>query len=304
MRRIWLAAAMTVLAGWLVVDTRWGVFLVFDVLGDLGADELVLDADAAPLRAPTPTLAATRRALPPEIRQPSGIVVDEASGHLLVTTDQAELFELDPELRIISQRRLARGPLLLRQGSVEAVSSSAAEPGQWIVAGEGTPRQVLRAAGSWVVRSPWDGWEPPPGEVEIAGLTAASDAYYAVENDDPVVHEFDVDGRHRETWRPELPEERRGSLDGLCFSGVAAAGSHLYIVSQNFSLLLVVDVDERLVVEVLRLPEVGEYSDLAVHRGGSGELSLLLVVDHDLFEEIPPLVEIELTQHLVASASP
>ena len=289
------AIGLVVVALSVLLFTRVGVFLVFDVVGDIGAQELELDPALAPLQATDRAVEQARHSLPRAISQPSGIVRDALNGRFLVSTDQGELFELDDSFEILARRMVARGPLLLRQGSVEAVTvmgSSGASGSSLLVAGEGVPQSLLDG------RKPTDllEWSSELSETEIAGITYRAPApgevegrLYAVENDSAEVIELTPSGRLVSRWKPVIGGSFEDRISSYCFSGVSASGSSLWIVSQSYSTLFEVDPITHEIRRIVELPLVGEYSDVTVVGTDA-----YLTVDHDLFEERPPLVRVTL----------
>ena len=105
-----------------LTTTRFGVFVFFDLLGDLGDEALDISPATSPIDVDRVLSGGERLELPRDLSQPSGLVVDQSTNRYLVTTDQGELFELDPQLEVVERRLLVGGPLLLRQGSVEAIT--------------------------------------------------------------------------------------------------------------------------------------------------------------------------------------
>ena len=100
-----------------LTNTRVGVWIVFDLVQG-GADNVALDSGDGPLHTSAALLPLQRIELPVDIEQASGITVE--ADRFLVTTDQAELFELDRQAGLRSMTQLLSGPLLLIQGSIEA----------------------------------------------------------------------------------------------------------------------------------------------------------------------------------------
>ena len=103
-----------------LTTTRFGVFIVFDILGDIGSDNLVVNPEEGPLRIDR-TLSAVRLIVTPDqVEQISGLHID-ATG-IYASTDQVELFHLQETGELQASHTLISGPLLLRQGSLEGIA--------------------------------------------------------------------------------------------------------------------------------------------------------------------------------------
>ena len=117
------AIALAVFAAvlWVLTSTRFGVFIVFDILGDIGSDNLPTDPARGPLVLSGMLAARERIPLPDSLEQGSGLHVDRQ--HIYISTDQAELFTLShdgAEAGPVS--RLLGGWLILRQGRLEGIA--------------------------------------------------------------------------------------------------------------------------------------------------------------------------------------
>ncbi|NIW25478.1 MAG: hypothetical protein GWN29_13425, partial [Gammaproteobacteria bacterium] len=113
-------AAAAVVAAYLLVDTRFGVFLLLDVVGAIGEQEPDYDARNGPLDVSAQLEPILAIALPEDIEQPSGI--QHRGDRVYISTDQAELFVLDGELKAWTERaELIGGLLLLKQGALEGI---------------------------------------------------------------------------------------------------------------------------------------------------------------------------------------
>ena len=129
----------------LLANTRLGVFLVFDAVGG-STDNLDVDPANGPFVLSRSLSADSNYILPELVEQPSGIVFD--TNTIYVSTDQAELFTFDLTFNLLaSSTDLLSGILILKQGSVEAITIS---DGQVLGIGE------IGVIGVW--ESLADGW--------------------------------------------------------------------------------------------------------------------------------------------------
>ena len=278
------AIAAAVLVGLLVVltTTRFGIFIVFDVLGDIGSDNLPTDPTAGPLVLSGALRAKERIPLPESLEQASGLHVD--GQHIYVSTDQAELFTLSHtgvEARPAS--RLLGGPLILRQGRLEGIAVDRNR-----LAGIGE----LGALRSW--RYDEERWRPaeptalPDGleDLEFTGITRLGDDFLATADDGLDIRNLRTGDRHELAIGPHLRPGR--SADELLVSGIAADASSVYVVTENYDSILRVDPITWRFMYVWVI-DAGEPSDIAVLDG-----SAYVTVDHNYFDPRPPLLVYEL----------
>ncbi|MXW02353.1 MAG: hypothetical protein F4X59_12020 [Holophagales bacterium] len=278
------AIAAAVLVGLLLVltTTRFGIFIVFDVLGDVGSDNLPTDPTAGPLVLSGALRAKERIPLPESLEQASGLHVD--GQHIYVSTDQAELFTLSHtgvEARPVS--RLLGGPLILRQGRLEGI---AVDRNRLLGIGE------LGALRSW--RYDEERWQPgestalPDGleNLEFTGITRFGTDLLATADDGLDIWNLGTGDRHQLDLGSYLRPGR--SADGLLVSGITADASSVYLVTENYASILRVDPIVWRVLDVWGI-DAGESSDIAVLDG-----SAYVTVDHNYFDPRPPLLVYEL----------
>ncbi len=278
------AIAAAVLVGLLLIltTTRFGIFIVFDVLGDVGSDNLPTDPTEGPLVLSGVLRAKERIPLPESLEQASGLHVD--GQHIYVSTDQAELFTLSHagvEARPTS--RLLGGLLILRQGRLEGI---AVDRNRLLGIGE------LGALRSW--RYDEERWQPsestalPDGlqNLEFTGITRFGTDLLATADDGLAIWNLGTGDRHEPNVDAHLRPGR--SADELLVSGIAADASSVYLVTENYASILRVDPIARRVMDVWGI-DAGESSDIAVLDG-----SAYVTVDHNYFDPRPPLLVYEL----------
>ena len=107
-----ITTAVLIVALAVLLNTRFGVFIVFDVLGDVGTDNLELDSAKGPLRLNHAIIARKHIQLPLAIEQASGIHV--TTNRIYLSTDQAELFELNDAGEIINQASISPNAVICR----------------------------------------------------------------------------------------------------------------------------------------------------------------------------------------------
>lgn len=278
------AIAAAVLVGLLLVltTTRFGIFIVFDVLGDVGSDNLPTDPTEGPLALSGVLRAKERIPLPDSLQQGSGLHVDRQ--HVYVSTDQAELFTLShtgAEARPVS--RLLGGPLILRQGRLEGI---AMDQDQLLGIGE------LGALRSW--RYNGERWQPsestalPDGlqNLEFTGITRLGTDLLTTADEGLDIWNLGTGDRHEPNVDAHLKPGR--SADELLVSGIAADASSVYVATENYASILRIDPIAWRVVDVWGI-DAGESSDIAVLDG-----SAYVTVDHNYFDPRPPLLVYEL----------
>ncbi|MDE2851727.1 MAG: hypothetical protein OXP74_14055 [Acidobacteriota bacterium] len=278
------AIAVAVLVGLLLIltTTRFGIFIVFDVLGDVGSDNLPTDPTEGPLVLSGVLRAQGRIPLPESLEQASGLHVD--GQHIHVSTDQAELFTLSHagiEARPVS--RLLGGPLILRQGRLEGI---AVDRNRLLGIGE------LGALRSW--RYDEERWRSaestalPDGleDLEFTGITPFGNDLLATADDGLAIWNLGTGERQEPTVEAHLKPGR--SAVELLVSGIAADASSVYLVTENYASILRVDPITWRVMDVWGI-DAGESSDIAVLDG-----SAYVTVDHNYFDPRPPLLVYEL----------
>ena len=272
------AVVMICLVGFLV-STRTGVFIVFDVLGDIGADEVPTSPADAPIALDRTIDSESTLGLPQAIEQPSGIDFLPERNAFAVITDQAELFEVHIETtETVSETLMAGGPLLFRQGSSEAVTGC--QDGI-LVGGEIGRLEVWTISDNAWTR---DRVIPLPADFEDAEWSAAAvdpetGEIYLATGDRFQVEVLGSDGEFLRslTLNPVLEENR--STSEYERSGLDLEDGQLYVVTENYGTLLRVDPQTGAIIESIGLNHGGEISDIAVVGNRA-----YVTVDHDLFD--------------------
>ena len=268
----------------LLLFTRFGVFIVFDVLGDLtGSDDLDTEPAAGPLVLDRMLYHTDAITLPGELEQPSGI--DITAMQIFVSTDQAELFELSRSGRLENQTDLLGGPLLLKQGTLESiVFVQDDEPEVW-----GIGELGVLARWRWT-RAGWtriDDLPLPAGlqASEFTGLTRLDGVLYATTETLGVVNLST--GEMLEVRLGDRLKPGRAASE-VMLSGLAHDGSLLYLVTENHASLIAVEPETGEVVEIIGI-DAGEASDVVMQGGVA-----YVTVDHNLFDARPPLFVYEI----------
>ena len=273
-----IGAAALVAVFLVLTTTRFGIFIVFDVLGDVGSDNLPSDPTEGPLVLSGLLNAQERIALPNSLEQGSGLHVDRQ--HIYVSTDQAELFTLShagSEAGPVN--RLIGGLLIMRQGRLEGI---AVQGERLLGIGElGEIAAWRREDGRWrsteAVTLP-DGLD----DLEFTGLTRFRDDLLGTVDDGLAIWNLGTGERRQ----PELGAHLRPgrTADGLVVSGISADASSLYLITENYSSILRVDPVAWRVTDVWGI-DAGEPSDIAVLDGLA-----YVTGDHNYFDPRPPLL--------------
>ena len=263
-----------------VVFTRMGAFLVFDFLGDIGSEDVQLDFEDGPLHASVERSASGLYDLPEELEQPSGIYHDGET--LYVATDQSEVFLLTPSFELRQRRALIGGPLLARHGAIKGITVT--DEG---LLGVGE----IGAVGVWRT-SDWERLPSKPValDLEFTGIAEQDGILYATTArrvGQPAVLANLTSGAIEEIrFGPFLKAGR--STSELQLSGIAADAEQLYVVTGNFTSIIVVDPRTLSAIEVVDIDEI-EASDISVHEGRA-----FVTVDHKLVDERPALYAYDL----------
>ncbi|MEM1209536.1 MAG: hypothetical protein AAGI54_09730 [Planctomycetota bacterium] len=277
-----LALAVVLASGaYFVLNTRLGVHFALDVLGG-GDPPPDHDPQAGPLVL-TGTLAPVQTIeLPAHIQQPSGI--QHRGDRVYLSTDQTELFVGDVALSSWSDKTdLVGGPLLLKQGSLEAIEF--ADDTVFAIGEFGVIRAWVRVG---------DGWERvddvalPAGiaEMEFSGITQFDGRRFATSEERPVLVDLDTGTVHELDGGDRL--KPGADLGALQLSGLANENGDLYLLTETHSSILVVDPADYSVEAVWGITP-GAVADLAVRDGKA-----YVVVDHNYLDEKPPVYVYEL----------
>lgn len=273
-----IVAAALVAVFLVLTTTRFGIFIVFDVLGDVGSDNLPSDPTEGPLVLSGFLNAQQRIPLPDSLEQGSGLHVDRQ--HIYVSTDQAELFTLSHGgVEAAPVTRLLGGLLIMRQGRLEGI---AVQGERLLGIGELGEIAAWRSEdGKW--RST-EAMALPDGldDLEFTGLTRFGDDLLGTVDDGLAIWNLGTGERRQ----PEIGAHLRPgrTADGLVVSGISADASSLYLITENYSSILRVDPVAWRVTDVWGI-DAGEPSDIAVLNGLA-----YVTGDHNYFDPRPPLL--------------
>lgn len=278
MKAALIAIVVAAVAGFLLT-TRLGVFIVFDVFGDLfdETDNLGLSALEGPLTITDTRTAVNELDLPEALEQPSGLHINDQG--VFVSTDQAELFRINHDGSLDASQDLLGGPLLLKQGSVESVITFGND---LYVVGE------LGEVAAWHLRD--DRYFeseslpllPPYDELEYTGLVMFGGSMLAVDGDTTNLHNLTTGKSFGPDFSAVLKEGREAAE--LVFSGIAADFARLYVITENHTSVLVIHPNGWKVERVIDIDDV-EASDIAVYQG-----LVFVSVDHNYFDERLPVL--------------
>lgn len=280
--RFWGLGLLGLGCATVLLCTRFGVFLMFDVVGDVrGTDNFMTLAADAPVQITHQLEGPTLVPLPKHIEQVSGI--DWQGAQMILSTDQAELFFLSEEGAEIQDggNLYPITPLLLRQGGLESVAQVG--DAYWLV-GE-TGHFVMANAAAEVIGS-----TPMPTALENADLTGiAWDNGVVYLTRDSGMDVARLDMATGALTRIPLDFSAVSTLplpdEAFQWSGVAVAADRLYLVAENYPVVVVADVVSGVVIQTLGFDGVQEFSDISVFDG-----RMILPSDHNLFDPRPPLM--------------
>ena len=259
--------------------TRFGVFLVFDVAGDIrGTDNFTTEYLDAPVNI-TRVLADPQEViLPKHIEQVSGIVAQD--GRFALSTDQAELFFLSDE-GAHGGALFPFTPLLLRQGSIETVTQ--VEDEFWLTGENGA---FLRVDQSGEII----GSHPLPDMLtttDLTGLAWGDGTMYVTSDDTMHVSAVDVDTGNLRRLTLDFADVSEVPVADLTFlwSGVAYDAGQLYLIAENYPLVVVAEASSGRVTETIGIEGIHEFSDISLFDG-----HIVLPSDHNYFDARPPLL--------------
>lgn len=277
-----LALTIVVAFGaYFVLNTRLGVHFALDVLGggDAPPDH---DPQTGPLVL-TGTLTPVRTIdLPARIQQPSGI--QHRGDRVYLSTDQTELFVGDGALSSWSDKTdLVGGPLLLKQGALEAIEF--ADDTVFAIGEFGAIRAWVREGDGW---QRIDDVSLPAGiaDMEFSGITQLDGRRLATSEESPVLVDLDTGTVHEIDGGDRL--KPGADLGALQLSGLANENGDLYLLTETHSSILVVDPADYSIKSVWGIAP-GTVADLAVRDGKA-----YVVVDHNYLDEKPPVYVYEL----------
>lgn len=274
-------------AAGILLFTRFGVFLVFDIIGDFReTDNFSSTARSAPVSVTHWLSVPENIVLPKEISQVSGIFVTDAN--LVLSTDQSEIFVLSKDgSKVIDGGNLFRfTPLLLRQGRLEVVTMVGDE--FWL-AGEHGAFVAASTSGEFL------GDRPMPlaaASKEITGFSNGDDIYFLTTNDSVDLTVLDPNSDQVRTLKLDFggaPEP-----DEFLWSGVAYSDGNLFLVSENYPMVIVADSNTGTVKATLGIEGEHEFSGISVRDG-----NIYLTSDHNYFDLRPPLKVYQLPEELM-----
>jgi len=276
--------------------TRFGVFLVFDIAGDLkGTDNFGTNYTDAPIQITHILDNAQEVTLPDHIEQVSGIVTH--NGKLVLSTDQAELFVLTQEVdQTVSGGSLFPfTPLLLGQGSIESVTYS---DGEFWLAGETGAFVRTNLSGDII------GSHPLPDaltETDITGLAFGNDKTLYITTDGTMaISKVDVltGDLQRLSLEFQAVSDQPIAEGAFLWSGVAFEGDRLFLVAENYPIIVVADATSGRVLRAIGINGEHEFSDISVSNG-----QIILPSDHNYFDKRPPLRIYQMTSEEVYDLS-
>lgn len=276
----------TLLTLFVLLFTRFGVFLVFDVLADIGGTDTSGAAyQDAPVRITSVLSDPTEIDLPNQIEQVSGIL--KTGETLIVSTDQSEVFSIDPNdpSRAQGGNLFPSTPLLMRQGRLEAIA--------W--AGEafhlvGEHGAFVRIDAEFARLAD----QPLPPEIaghEFSGLAAGPERFFLTS--DGV---SDVLTMSRSTGEVEALvldfgalSDPRDTASPLFWSGIAHDTGLLYLAADAYPIIAVASAETGEVIDVFGIDGALQFSDIAVSDG-----RVFLPRDHNYFDARPPVLVFDL----------
>lgn len=285
-RWLLLLSLATVLASCVLLFTRFGVFLVFDVLADVGAADTSGAAyHDAPLTVSAVLSDPTEIRLPRQIEQVSGILkIDNA---LIVSTDQSEVFSMnlsDPE-NTQGRTLFPTTPLLMRQGRLEAIARGhdayhlVGEYGAVVQLDDRLTRQADL---------------PLPKAIsahEFSGMTVGPDRFFFTADDATEV--LLVDRQTGAAGALALDygafAQQEAVLGDLRWSGLAYDNGLLYLAGDVHPIIVVAEAETGVVKDVFGIEGALQFSDIAVSDG-----KVYLPRDHNYFDPRPPILVFDL----------
>ncbi|CAM2010179.1 hypothetical protein [Acanthopleuribacter pedis] len=237
-------------------------------------------------------------ALPEDVKQPSGLYRD-ALGRWFISTDQAEIFELDAGFGSVGRFEVTYENVACNQGCTEAVSGTG--DSLHILTDEGYVARYQRDGTGFQYREEFStAYQGSSGEdLVFSGLSYRPDTqtFYLL-SDAPDADQADmlleVDASFNELSRKTLSYsgELSGSLFEYDAAGVQYHNGKIYALSDLYNTLLEINLDGEIQRafaidrEVLREP-----SDLFIHEG-----LIYMVGDHENEEPTPPVTVFALPQ--------
>lgn len=285
-RWLLLSSLVTLLVSGVLLFTRFGVFLVFDVLADVGAtDTSGSTYHDAPIVASGLLSNPSEIRLPRAIEQVSGIL--KVGEHLIMTTDQSEVFsiELTGQDRMQGRTLFPTTPLLMRQGRLEAIA--------WT---NDTFHLVGEYGAAVTLNSDFERLadQPLPDAIaghEFSGVTAGPDRFFFTA--DGAAEVLTQDRNTNEVGAITLDygafAQADAALSDLRWSGIAYDNGLLYLSGDAHPIIVVATPETGTVVDVFGIEGALQFSDIAVSDG-----KVYLPRDHNYFDARPPILVFDL----------
>ncbi|MEP0519219.1 MAG: hypothetical protein ABJO09_09295 [Hyphomicrobiales bacterium] len=261
--------------------TRFGVFLVFDFASLWReTDNFNTLYTDAPIEITHVLDRSEDFELPRHIEQVSGIIA--RGDDVVLSTDQAEVFFLnlaDPQMTS-GGNLFPYTPLLLRQGSIESITQVGDE--NWLAGEYGV---FVRAdqTGKFV------GTHPLPDALqsaEITGITWMDGIIFVTVDNTMALARVDIQTGESTAFLLDFSLISDQIIDNTTFlwSGVAYDSGRLYIVAENYPVIIIANAITGQVIETIGITGYQEYSDIAVSNG-----RIFLPSDHNYFDARPPV---------------
>lgn len=271
---------------YLMMNTRVGVHVALDVIGEFGEVEVQTAAEDGPLVLTGRLTPVREISLPSEIEQASGIRMNDK--RIYVCTDQTELFELDHEWNLATDAvTLVEGMLLFKQGSLEGI---ALDEEQLFAIGEfGAIKCWKQSENGWQrcedIAIP-DGFE----DEEFSGMVVTERGRYASLDDYPVVLELETGKQLHLKAEDRLKPGRK--LSEISFSGLAIAHGRIVLLSEDYTSLIIVDEANFSIQAVLGIKPCAA-ADIEIVGTDA-----YIVVDHNYNEDRTPVQVYDLSDYL------
>lgn len=265
-----------------LVTTRVGVFIVFEIasIWHDGDNYTTTYADA-PVEITHVIERMEEIILPDYVQQVSGLIVREKEVVLL--TDQTELFFLNPDdtKTTTGENLFPYKPPLFRQGTLEAITE--VNDNYWVTGEIGVFLQVDKT-GEIV------GDTPVPAilaQTDITGLAWANGALFVTADDKVTLTRFDLATGEVVPFPLDFANVSNQDIAETTFmwQGVSHEGGRLYLVAENYPLIVVADAASGKVLETIGVPGRHAFSDIAVSNG-----MIFVPSDHNYFDPRPPLL--------------
>ncbi|MEP5154508.1 hypothetical protein [Planktotalea sp.] len=275
---------LTLLICLALLFTRFGAFIVFDVLADIGApDRQEMTYLDAPVIVPQTLKNPSEIPVPKHIEQISGLF--RKDDKLFLSTDQSEVFVIDETGQTRGGNVFPFTPLLIRQGRLEAITWTGlafglvGEFGSMLRVSERFERLENLHLPSQIA------------ELEYSGLSSGPDKFFfttdgtakitALVRSTGEVRSFDLDfdAFAKPGQNPQM----------LRWSGIAYNNGLIYMSAQDYPIVVVADANSGRLVTVLGMEGTIPFSDVAV-----SDAQLYVPRDHNYFDPRPPILVFEL----------